>query len=76
VRIGATYRFDYLHRVRDVLAVGWRVRGTRRARVLQALGLAVDFYTWRCLCRSNDDDDEAAIELILGMVRHAAGRCR
>jgi AcrR family transcriptional regulator len=76
VKLGAKYRHDYLQHVRDVLAVGWQARGTRRTRLLQALGLAVDFYTWRCLCESHHADDEVAIELVLGMARHAAGRCR
>ena len=75
VRAGAKYRHDYLQRVRDVLAVGWRARGARRTRLLQALGHAVDFYTWRSL-RQQGADDETAIQLILGMVRHAAGRCQ
>jgi AcrR family transcriptional regulator len=74
VRAGAKYRRDYLERVRDVLAVGWGARGTRRTRLLNALGHAVDFYTWRSL-RQQGADDETAVQLILGMVRHAAGRC-
>jgi AcrR family transcriptional regulator len=73
VRAGATYRHDYLRQVRDVLATGWHARGTRRTQLLQALGHAVDFYTWRSLCQEQHADHETAIELMLAMARHAAG---
>jgi AcrR family transcriptional regulator len=74
VRAGAQYRYDYLQGVHDVLAVGWHARGARRTHLLQALGHAADFYTWRSLCQRQGADDKTAVQLVLGMVRHAAGR--
>lgn len=75
VRQGAEYRFEYLRKVRDVLAVGWGVRGRRRAILLQALGFAVDFHAWRSLASGQGVDHDNAVELMVGLVRHAAGAC-
>lgn len=62
-------RFEYLARARDVLAQGRRSRGRRRARLLAALGHALDFSTWRSLADQNGLSDHEAIELMLGLVR-------
>lgn len=70
VRQGAEYRYAYLRDVRDVLAAGWwDVGGQQRARLLTAIGLAVDFYTWRSLTRTQAADHATAVELMIGMAR-------
>ena len=42
-------RRAYLAAVEDGLARGWGARGKAAARLRAALGLALDFYTWRTL---------------------------
>jgi len=72
VRAAAEYRFAYLTEVRDVLAIGLRVQGRRRLRLLAAAGLAVDFHMRHSLIRTQGTDDQTAIELMVGLVRQAA----
>lgn len=69
-------RLAYLRRARDVLLVGWDVRGVRRAALRAALGLAVDFRTWQTLAQRQGLDDDRAAALMLELVRTAAGRPR
>ena len=52
--------FALLARAVEVLAAGRGLRGSRRARVLGAIRLAVDFPTWRTLTGSGMGDDDAA----------------
>jgi len=52
--------FALLDRAVEVLARGRRLRGARRARVLAALRLAVDFPTWRTLTAGGLGDRDAA----------------
>jgi AcrR family transcriptional regulator len=66
--MAATRRLGYLQRARDVLAVGWRARGARRAELLAFLGLAVDFRTWETLALRQRLDDEHAARLVARMV--------
>lgn len=64
--------FAHWERMRDVLVVGWRVRGKRRGLLLAAIGHALDFGTWRSLVRQQGLDDERAIELMACTVRCVA----
>lgn len=64
--------FQHWERMRDVLAVGWEVRGERRELLLAAIGHGLDFSTWRSLVREQGLDDEQAIELIMRMARCVA----
>ena len=41
--------------------------------MLGAIGLALDFQAWRAMTRTQGMSDEQAIELMVGMVRCAAG---
>lgn len=66
--------FEHWERMRDVLAVGWRVRGKRRELLLAAIGHALDFGTWRSLVRQQGLDDERAIELMVCTVRCVSRR--
>jgi AcrR family transcriptional regulator len=52
--------FALLDRAVEVLASGRGLRGKRRARVVGALRLALDFPTWRTLIRSGLTDRDAA----------------
>jgi AcrR family transcriptional regulator len=61
--------FQLWERMRDVLAVGWGVRGKRRELLLAAIGHALDFGTWRSLVRQQGLDDEQAVEVMVGTVR-------
>ena len=47
--IQAAGRLAYLARVEDALATGWGVRGTAARRLRAAIGLALDFHSWRTL---------------------------
>ncbi len=66
-------RVRHWEKTRDTLADGWGARGERREVLLSALGHALDFQTWRSLVRQQGLCDERAIELMVGMVRCAAG---
>lgn len=62
---------EYFARVRDVLAAGRGARGRRRARLLAAVGHALDFNTWRSLVRQQGLSDDSAVELMTRLVRSA-----
>jgi AcrR family transcriptional regulator len=64
-------RRRYAADLRDVLARGWSARGRKRRRLLAALALALDFYTWRKLVRDEKTDPGDAVEMIIGLVHHA-----
>lgn len=64
--------FRHWERMRDVLAVGWGVRGKRRQLLLAAIGHALDFETWRSLVRRQGLDDRGAIEVMARAVRCVA----
>jgi AcrR family transcriptional regulator len=56
----------------EALVDGWSDGGTPPALVSAALGLTLDFQTWRALVRQYGLDDEQAVELMVGLVRCAA----
>ena len=64
----------YLRALRELLAEGWEVRGEGRRRLLAALKLATDFYTWRSLERESGLSREEAVELMLEAVRSSVSR--
>src|SRR5215217_6229001 len=59
----------YLEALRDLLAEGWEVRGSRRKRLLATLKLAIDFHTWRSLERGSGLSRKEAVEIMLEAVR-------
>jgi AcrR family transcriptional regulator len=65
--------FERWEQMRDVLSVGWGVRGKRRELLLAAIGHALDFGTWYSLVRQQELDDERAVEVMVGMVRCLVG---
>ncbi len=60
-------------RMKKTLAAGWGSSDESSRLLLSAIGLALDFQTWRTMVRTQDLSDEQAIELMVGMVRCAAG---
>lgn len=59
--------------MKQTLAAGWGESEEPPGLLLSAIGLALDFQTWRAMVRTQDLSDEQAIELMVGMVRCAAG---
>ncbi len=59
-------------RMKKILAAGWGPSDESSRLLLSAIGLALDFQTWRTMVRTQDLSDEQAIELMVGMVRCAA----
>ena len=55
--------------MRDTLAEAFEASGERRAALLAAVALALDFQTWRTLVRGQGLDEEKAVGLMVGMVR-------
>jgi tetracycline repressor-like protein len=60
-------------RMKKILAAGWGSSDESSRLLLSAIGLALDFQTWRTMVRTQNLSDEQAIELMVGMVRCAAG---
>jgi AcrR family transcriptional regulator len=48
---------------------GWDAEGERGEALLAAIGLALDFQTWRTLVRQQGLEEDRAVELMVGMVR-------
>jgi AcrR family transcriptional regulator len=63
-------------RMTETLAGGWESPGGPPQPLLGAIGLSLDFQTWRTMTRQQGLSDEQAIELMVGMVRCAAGVAR
>jgi hypothetical protein len=55
----------------DAVASGFAPKGPRAKAVRAAVGLALDFWTWRRLA-AEDTSDEAAASLMVGAVKAAA----
>jgi hypothetical protein len=60
---------DYWISVRDVLEVGWEVRGRRRTLLRAAIGHAVGFETWRSLTGREGLTDRDAAEVMVDLAR-------
>ena len=69
-RFGAFYA--RLAAAQDLLMTGRRLRGRQRAQVRATIGLALQFETWRALCREGGLPDEDAIALLATLVETAA----
>jgi AcrR family transcriptional regulator len=65
--------FLHWERMRETLAAGWGPPDSPPRLLLGAIGLALDFRAWRAMTRTQGMNDEQAIELMVGMVRCAAG---
>jgi hypothetical protein len=61
-----------MHRV---LAERWETRESQApSLVFGAIGMALDFQSWRTMVRKQGMTDEQAVELMVGMVRCEAQR--
>ncbi|MDX6485418.1 MAG: hypothetical protein QOF43_571 [Gaiellaceae bacterium] len=60
---------EYWRTVRDVLERGWQVRGRKQTLLRAAIGLAVDFETWRSLTEREGLGDDQAAEVMVSLVR-------
>ena len=65
--------FSHWGRMKQSLSTGWGKSNESSPLMLSAIGLAIDFQTWRAMARTQGLRDEQAIELMVGMVRCAAG---
>ena len=65
--------YAHWERMRETLAAGWGSAETHPRLRLGAIGLALDFQTWRAMARTQGLSDEQAIELMVGMVRCTVG---
>jgi AcrR family transcriptional regulator len=64
---------EHWERMHKVLAEGWETReGRAPSLVIGAVGVALDFQSWRTMVRKQGMTDEQAVELMAGMVRCAA----
>jgi AcrR family transcriptional regulator len=66
----------WLDHARDLLLAGRGLRGARKAEVSALIRVALQFETWRVLCRDGGLGDEAAAELMAGLVAAAPARRR
>jgi AcrR family transcriptional regulator len=61
---------QHWERMHRALAVGWKTHnGQSEPMLLGAIGLAVDFQSWRTMVRKQGMSDEQAIELMVRLVR-------
>jgi hypothetical protein len=60
---------EHWERMRRTLAAGWETHDGHSRRLLGAIGLALDFQSWRTMVRKQGLTDEEAIDLMVGMVR-------
>ncbi len=61
--------FTHWERMKETLAVGWESADGPPQPLLGAIGLALDFQTWRTMVRKQGLDEDRAVELMVGMVR-------
>ena len=66
--------FAHWERMTETLAESWEPPDGPPQPLLGAIGLALDFQTWRTMTRKQGLSDEQAIELMVGMVRCAVRR--
>ena len=67
--LGVAPYLEYLGKVREVLAVGWGIRGDQRKRLIAALGHALELQSWLSLTERQGLDDEQAVNFMVRMVR-------
>jgi AcrR family transcriptional regulator len=61
---------EHWERMQRALAMGWEIHKSHTPPLLQgAIGLALDFQSWRTMVRKQGMTDEQAVELMARMVR-------
>ena len=64
---------EHWERMHRALAVGWNTHnGHSEPLLLGAIGLALDFQSWRTMARQQGLTDEQAVELMVSVVRCVA----
>ena len=61
--------FGHWERMKEALCAGWETSGGPKQELVGAIGLALDFQTWRTMVRKQGMSDEQAVELMTRMVR-------
>src|SRR5215217_5224771 len=64
---------DHWEQMQRVLAAGWNSRSSHSRPLLGAIGLALDFQSWRTMVRKQGMTDEQAVEQMVRMVRCVTG---
>ena len=60
---------EHWERMQRALAMGWEIHKSHTPPLLQgAIGLALDFQSWRTMVRKQDMTDEQAVELMVRMM--------
>ena len=59
---------DHWEQMQRVLAAGWNSRSSHSRPLLGAIGLALDFQSWRTMVRKQGMTEEQAVELMVRMV--------
>jgi hypothetical protein len=60
---------EHWERMHKALAVGWKTHnGQSEPLLFGAIGLALDFYSWRTMVRKQGVTDEQAVELMVRIV--------
>src|SRR5919205_445098 len=65
------YRVRYLEEIRDLLLEGWTTGDGSRARLMPAIGHALEFRTWQSLVRRQGCETNEAVQLMVTFVRAA-----
>jgi AcrR family transcriptional regulator len=63
------YRVRYLEEIRDLLLEGWTTGDGSRARLMRAIGHALEFRTWQSLVRRQGCPTNEAVQLMVTFVR-------
>ena len=63
--------FAHWERMQRTLAAGWQPHNGHSRALLGAIGVALDFQTWKTMVRKQGLTDEQAIDLMVSMVRCA-----
>jgi hypothetical protein len=61
--------FGHWEKMKEALCAGWETSGGPKPALVGAIGLALDFQTWRTMVRKQGMNDEQAVELMTRMVR-------
>jgi AcrR family transcriptional regulator len=63
--------FEHWERMKETLAAGWEYPEGPSQPLLGAIGLALDFQTWKTMARKQGLTDEQALELMVRLVQCA-----
>lgn len=64
--------FAHWDRMREILLAGWGARGRRKKLIRAVIGHALDFRTWHSLVRTQELNDEEAVDACVAMATSLA----